>query len=113
MDHADYRVYTLLGDGEIKEGQAWEASMLAANHKLDNLVVIVDNNNLQIDGTLEEVNSPYPIDEKFKAFKFLFVRCLAMQAYLVLHEGNTFSFDRPGNNRSRLSLVLTGFLESR
>ena len=70
MDHADYRVYTLLGDGEIQEGQAWEASMLAANHKLDNLVVIVDNNNLQIDGTVEEVNSPYPIDEKFKAFKF-------------------------------------------
>ena len=70
MDHADYRVYTLLGDGEIQEGQVWEASMLAANHKLDNLVVIVDNNNLQIDGTVEEVNSPYPIDEKFKAFKF-------------------------------------------
>lgn len=70
MDHADYRVYTLLGDGEIQEGQVWEASMLAANHKLDNLVVIVDNNNLQIDGTVEDVNSPYPIDEKFKAFKF-------------------------------------------
>lgn len=70
MDNASYRVYTLLGDGEIQEGQVWEASMLAANHKLDNLVVIVDNNNLQIDGTVEDVNSPYPIDEKFKAFKF-------------------------------------------
>lgn len=70
MDNADYRVYALLGDGEIQEGQVWEASMLAANHKLDNLVVIVDNNNLQIDGTVEDVNSPYPIDEKFKAFKF-------------------------------------------
>lgn len=70
MDNADYRVYVLLGDGEIQEGQVWEASMLAANHKLDNLVVIVDNNNLQIDGTVEDVNSPYPIDEKFKAFKF-------------------------------------------
>ena len=70
MDNASYRVYTLLGDGEIQEGQVWEAAMLAANHKLDNLVVIVDNNNLQIDGTVEDVNSPYPIDEKFKAFKF-------------------------------------------
>lgn len=70
MDNASYRVYTLLGDGEIQEGQVWEAAMLAANHKLDNLVVIVDNNNLQIDGTVEDVNSLYPIDEKFKAFKF-------------------------------------------
>ncbi len=70
MDNASYRVYTLLGDGEIQEGQVWEAAMLAANHKLDNLIVIVDNNNLQIDGTVEDVNSPYPIDEKFKAFKF-------------------------------------------
>lgn len=70
MDNASYRVYTLLGDGEIQEGQVWEAAMLAANHKLDNLVVIVDNNNLQIDGTVEDVNSPYPIGEKFKAFKF-------------------------------------------
>ena len=70
MDDADYRVYTLLGDGEIQEGQVWEASMLAASHKLDNLVVIVDNNNLQIDGTIKEVNSPYPIDKKFEAFNF-------------------------------------------
>ena len=66
----DYRVYTLLGDGEIQEGQVWEASMLAANRKLDNLVVIVDNNNLQIDGAIDEVNSPYPIDQKFEAFNF-------------------------------------------
>nr|WP_296959063.1 transketolase [uncultured Mediterraneibacter sp.] len=70
LDNADYRVYTLLGDGEIQEGQVWEASMLAASYKLDNLVVIVDNNNLQIDGTIEEVNSPYPIDKKFEAFNF-------------------------------------------
>ena len=70
MDDADYRVDTLLGEGEIQEGQVWEASMLAASHKLDNLVVIVDNNNLQIDGTIEEVNSPYPIDKKFEAFNF-------------------------------------------
>ena len=62
--------YTLLGDGEIQEGQVWEASMLAAHRKLDNLVVIVDNNNLQIDGAITEVNSPYPIDKKFEAFNF-------------------------------------------
>ena len=65
-----YRVYTLLGDGEIQEGQVWEAAMLAAHRKLDNLVVIVDNNNLQIDGEITEVNSPYPIDKKFEAFNF-------------------------------------------
>ena len=66
----DYRVYTLLGDGEIQEGQVWEAAMLASFRKLDNLVVIVDNNNLQIDGPIDEVNSPYPIDKKFEAFNF-------------------------------------------
>ena len=66
----DYRVYTLLGDGELQEGQVWEASMLAAHRKLDNLVVIVDNNGLQIDGNIADVNSPYPIDKKFEAFNF-------------------------------------------
>ena len=66
----DYRVYTLLGDGEIQEGQVWEAAMLAAHRKLDNLVVIVDNNNLQIDGAIDEVCSPYPFDKKFEAFNF-------------------------------------------
>ena len=70
MDHKNYRVYTLLGDGEIEEGQVWEAAMFAGHRKLDNLVVIVDNNNLQIDGTVEEVCSPYPIDKKFEAFNF-------------------------------------------
>ena len=70
LSNADYRVYTLLGDGEIQEGQVWEASMLAAHKKLDNLVVIVDNNNLQIDGAIDEVNSPYPIDKKFEASNF-------------------------------------------
>ena len=70
LSNEDYRVYTLLGDGEIQEGQVWEASMLAGSRKLDNLLVIVDNNNLQIDGTIEEVNSPYPIDKKFEAFNF-------------------------------------------
>ena len=66
----DYRVYTLLGDGEIQEGQVWEAAMLAGHRKLDNLVVIVDNNGLQIDGNIADVNSPYPIDKKFEAFNF-------------------------------------------
>ena len=70
LDGAGYRVYTALGDGEIEEGQVWEAAMFAAAKKLDNLCVIVDNNNLQIDGTVEEVNSPYPIPEKFEAFGF-------------------------------------------
>lgn len=68
LKNADYRVYTILGDGEIEEGQVWEAAMYAAAKKLDNLVAFVDNNNLQIDGTVEEVNSPYPIPEKFAAF---------------------------------------------
>lgn len=70
MDHKDFRVYTLLGDGEIEEGQVWEASMFAGHRKLDNLVVIVDNNGLQIDGPVTEVCSPYPIDKKFEAFNF-------------------------------------------
>jgi transketolase len=65
-----YRVYTLLGDGEIQEGQVWEAAMFAGHRKLDNLVVMVDNNGLQIDGSVDEVCSPYPIGEKFKAFNF-------------------------------------------
>lgn len=69
-NNQSYRVYTIIGDGEIQEGQIWEAAMTAAHYKLDNLVAIVDNNNLQIDGTISEVMSPYPIDEKFKAFGF-------------------------------------------
>ena len=70
MSEDGFRVYALLGDGEIQEGQVWEAAMLAGHRKLDNLVVIVDNNNLQIDGPITEVNSPYPIDKKFEAFNF-------------------------------------------
>lgn len=70
LGNKDFRVYTLLGDGEIQEGQVWEAAMFAAHRKLDNLVVIVDNNNLQIDGAIDEVCSPYPIDKKFEAFNF-------------------------------------------
>ena len=70
LSNEDYRVYTLLGDGEIQEGQVWEAAMFAGARKLDNLVVIVDNNGLQIDGRIEDVCNPYPIDKKFEAFNF-------------------------------------------
>ena len=70
LSNDSYRVYTLLGDGEIQEGQVWEASMFAGHRKLDNLVVIVDNNGLQIDGRIEDVCSPYPIADKFRAFNF-------------------------------------------
>ena len=70
LDNKDYRVYSVLGDGEIEEGEVWEAAMFAANHGLDNLVAVVDYNGLQIDGTVDEVNSPYPIADKFKAFKW-------------------------------------------
>ncbi len=80
LSGADYRVYTLLGDGELQEGQVWEAAMLAGHRKLDNLVVIVDNNNLQIDGPITEVNSPYPIDRKFEAFHF----------HVICIDGNDF-----------------------
>lgn len=68
LDNRDFRVYTVLGDGELEEGQVWEASMFAGHRKLDNLCVIVDNNNLQIDGPIDQVCSPYPIDRKFEAF---------------------------------------------
>lgn len=74
------RVYTLLGDGELEEGQVWEAAMFAGHRKLDNLVVIVDNNGLQIDGRIEDVCSPYPIDKKFEAFNF----------HVVSIDGNDF-----------------------
>lgn len=80
LSNEDYRVYTLLGDGEIQEGQVWEAAMLAGFRKLDNLVVIVDNNNLQIDGAIDEVNSPYPIDKKFETFNF----------HVITIDGNDF-----------------------
>lgn len=70
MDNKDYRVYVIVGDGEIEEGQIWEAAMTSSKYKLDNLCLIIDNNNLQIDGTIEEVKSSYPIDKKFESFGF-------------------------------------------
>ena len=77
LQKKDYRVYTILGDGELEEGQVWEASMFASHRKLDNLCVIVDNNNLQIDGFIGDVCSPYPIDEKFEAFGFSVIKVKA------------------------------------
>ena len=74
LDNKNYRVYCILGDGEIEEGQIWEAVMSAKKYKSDNLCVVVDNNNLQIDGTVEEVMSPYPIDEKFRSFGFEIIK---------------------------------------
>ena len=79
-DKKDYRVYAITGDGEIQEGQIWEAAMWAGHRKLDNLVVIVDNNNLQIDGCISDVCSPYPIDKKFEAFNF----------HTIVIDGNDF-----------------------
>ena len=70
LDNKSYRVYCMAGDGEIQEGQIWEAAMFAGSRALDNLVLIIDNNGLQIDGNIEDVCSPYPIDEKLKAFNF-------------------------------------------
>lgn len=70
VDKKDYRVYSILGDGEIEEGQVWEAAMCAGHYKLDNLITIVDNNNLQIDGAITDVMSSYPIDKKFEAFNW-------------------------------------------
>ena len=74
MNNKNYRVYCILGDGEIEEGQIWEAAMASNKYELDNLCVIVDNNNLQIDGTIEEVMSSYPIDEKFRSFGFEIIK---------------------------------------
>ena len=75
LNKNDNRVYCILGDGEIEEGQIWEAAMTAAHYKLDNLCVIIDNNNLQIDGKIEDVINPYPIDKKFESFGFKVLKC--------------------------------------
>lgn len=91
LDNKDYTVYALLGDGEIQEGQVWEAAMLAGHRKLDNLVVIVDNNGLQIDGNIADVNSPYPIDKKFEAFNF----------HTIVIDGNNFDEIRAAFKEAR------------
>jgi len=91
MDKKDYRVYTLLGDGETQEGQVWEAAMFAGHRKLDNLVVIVDNNGLQIDGNIDEVCSPNPLDKKFEAFNF----------HVISIDGNDFDQIRAAFKEAR------------
>ena len=91
MDNKDYRVYAVTGDGEIEEGQIWEAAMFAGFRKLDNLVVIVDNNHLQIDGAIDEVCSPYPIDKKFEAFNF----------HTIVIDGNDFDQIRAAFKEAR------------
>ncbi len=91
LDNKDYRVYAITGDGEIEEGQIWEAAMFAGFRKLDNLVVIVDNNNLQIDGAIDEVCSPYPIDKKFEAFNF----------HTIVINGNNFDEIRAALKEAR------------
>ena len=101
MDKKDYRVYTLLGDGEIQEGQVWEAAMFAGANKLDNLVVIVDNNGLQIDGRVEDVCSVYPIDKKFEAFNF----------HTIVIDGNDFdqiraAFEEARNTKGQPTAII-------
>ena len=84
LDNKDYRVYCIMGDGEIEEGQVWESAMASSKYKLDNLCVIVDNNNLQIDGTIEEVMSSYPIDEKFKSFGFQVINIVGLNLQEII-----------------------------
>lgn len=98
---SDVRVYALLGDGEIQEGQVWEALMFSAHNKLDNLVVMVDNNNLQIDGAITEVMSPYPIDEKLAAFG-LFVQTVDGHDFDALEA----AFDRAEQEKGRPSAIV-------
>lgn len=101
LDKKDYRVYCILGDGEIEEGQVWEAAMAANKYKLDNLCVIVDNNNLQIDGKIEEVMSPYPIDKKFESFGF----------YTITIDGNNIkqilqAFKKAKENKNKPTCII-------
>jgi len=89
LNKKDYRVYCILGDGEIEEGQVWEAAMTSAHYKLDNLCVIVDNNNLQIDGKINEVMSPYPIDKKFESFGFNVINIDGHNIQMIIDALNT------------------------
>lgn len=101
MDRKTYRVYAILGDGEIQEGQVWEAAMAAGNYGLDNLCVIIDNNNIQIDGTIEEIMSPYPIDKKFEAFGFHVIHCDGHDI-----ESIDTAFSEAENTKDRPSVVI-------
>ncbi|MCH4033517.1 MAG: transketolase [Lachnospiraceae bacterium] len=108
IDGKNYRVYTLLGDGELEEGEVWEAAMFAGNQHLDNLCVIVDNNNLQIDGRIDDVNSPKPIDEKFAAFKF----------HVIKINGHDFNeiraaFQEAKNTKGQPTLILASTIKGK
>ncbi|MCH4033696.1 MAG: transketolase [Lachnospiraceae bacterium] len=108
IDGKNYRVYTLLGDGELEEGEVWEAAMFAGNQHLDNLCVIVDNNNLQIDGRIDDVNSPKPIDEKFAAFKF----------HVIKINGHDFdeiraAFQEAKNTKGQPTLILASTIKGK
>lgn len=108
MDEKDYRVYALCGDGEIEEGQIWEAAMFAGHRKLDNLCVIVDNNNLQIDGCLADVCSPDPIDQKFEAFNF----------HVINIDGNDFdaihaAFDEARQTKGKPTAIIAHTLKGK
>ena len=97
----DYRVYTILGDGEIEEGQVWEALMFSAHYKLDNLTVIIDNNGLQIDGPIDKVMSSYPIDEKLEAFG-LFAQTVDAHDFAALDA----AFERAAGEKGRPSAII-------
>ena len=108
IDGKNYRVYTLLGDGELEEGEVWEAAMFAGNQHLDNMCVIVDNNNLQIDGRIDDVNSPKPIDEKFAAFKF----------HVIKINGHDFdeiraAFQEAKNTKGQPTLILASTIKGK
>ena len=100
LQNKDYRTYTLLGDGEIQEGQVWEAAMFAGSRKLDNLVVIVDNNGLQIDGPIDEVNSPYPIGAKFEAFNLMWLKLMVTTLIRSLMRSNRQKNAKENQQRS-------------
>jgi len=108
IQQKDYRVYTLVGDGELQEGQVWEASMFAAHRQLDNLCVIVDNNGLQIDGSISEVCSPYPIDEKFKAFGFEVV-CINGHSYEDLEK----AFDKARATKGKPTAIIASTIKGK
>ena len=108
IQQKDYRVYTLVGDGELQEGQVWEASMFAAHRQLDNLCVIVDNNGLQIDGSISEVCSPYPIDEKFKAFGFEVV-CINGHSYEDLEK----AFEKARSTKGKPTAIIASTIKGK
>ena len=100
LQNKDYRTYTLLGDGEIQEGQVWEAAMFAGSRKLDNLVVIVDNNGLQIDGPIDEVNSPYPIGANSKHLTLMWLKLMVTTLIRSLMRSNRQKNAKENQQRS-------------